>query len=352
MSILPSATTIANNVNTSATGTITFEELATYFAAVNAQYEREGDGTKESAGILRNLNPGSPEPCCSVSQFANYLSTTFAKYPDKLNRLMPLSEKVLAASEANRAAAMVATSVAVPTAVVAVAAVAAPEKQVQALPPAHLTGGMEAPVGVRNEGSYTRSFYTEEQQLRLSVDEDGKKVENKDAAAKQMQALPPAHLTGGMEAPKGIKDMGSFTRSIYNEEQQLRLSVNEDGKTVVAEQKKATETMDATAALLELAFNNFDADKNGTVSCQEFCDFANTLGGLGKMNNEQVAFMIASVDSNNNGILELDEFKQLICNCLRDEFGDINEGTTWHTFFTENFLTKRQAREFNSQNSK
>jgi len=43
---------------------------------------------------------------------------------------------------------------------------------------------------------------------------------------------PPAWVTGGIEAPAGEKDMGSFTIGIYTEEQQKRLNVDETGRKV------------------------------------------------------------------------------------------------------------------------
>merc|ERR1712166_373209 len=51
-------------------------------------------------------------------------------------------------------------------------------------------------------------------------------------APKAVQALPPAHLTGGMEAPAGTKDMGTSVRGVYTAEQQARLCVDEDGQKV------------------------------------------------------------------------------------------------------------------------
>jgi hypothetical protein len=201
--------------------------------------------------------------------------------------------------------------------------------KVQALPPAHLTGSMEAPAGTRDMGTYSRGVYTPEQQARLSVDENGTKVE------KLMQALPPAHLTGSMEAPAGTRDVGTFTRAVYSMEQQFRLSIDENG------QKRSR-----TDLLLETAFINFDENKDGTVSCEEFTDFANTLGGLGQLSNEMVQIMIETVDKNGDGILQLDEFKVLMSTVLSENFGDIKDNENWYSFFCKNFLTKRQAREF------
>jgi len=49
-----------------------------------------------------------------------------------------------------------------------------------------------------------------------------------------VQALPPAHLTGGMEAPAGTTDMGSCVRGVDTAEQQARLGVDENGDKVQA----------------------------------------------------------------------------------------------------------------------
>lgn len=39
----------------------------------------------------------------------------------------------------------------------------------------------------------------------------------------------PAWIMGDIEAPKGEKNMGTWTRGIYTKEQQERLGVDEDG---------------------------------------------------------------------------------------------------------------------------
>jgi hypothetical protein len=64
---------------------------------------------------------------------------------------------------------------------------------VKVLPPAHLTGGMEAPAGEKTVGSSIHAFYTEEQQARLGVDENGDKV---GSTHKVVDGAPPAGLGG------------------------------------------------------------------------------------------------------------------------------------------------------------
>ena len=365
--ILRSAKQIALNVNTSKSNCISFDELSAYFAAVNAQYERESDGTKEARGILRNLNPlnsSEVSPSCTVEQFATYLSTTFQKYPEKLERLLPLSVAVQEAWAKAQSKIVGGKETSTPPwergemekpagtkdmggwtrgvftleqqnrlGVDEDGQKILSNKKVQVLPPAHLLpNGMEAPAGTKDMGSFTRGVYTSEQQARLGVDEDGKKVHE----GKSVQVLPPAHLLpNGMEAPAGTKDMGSFTRAVYSMEQKIRLSVDENGK------KQPT-----TDLLLSVAFENFDEDGNQSISCEEFADFAKTLGGVGQLSNEMVQIMIDTVDQNGDHVLQLNEFKTLISKMLLEEYGEIENGK-WHPFFCEHFLTKRQARIFN-----
>ena len=99
------------------------------------------------------------------------------------------------------------------------------------LPPSWLRGGVEAPAGTKDMGSWTARVYTAEQQARLGVDEFGKKTQKPDFSkkVKGVQALPPAWVTGGIEAPAGTKDMGGWTAAVYTAEQQARLGVDEQG---------------------------------------------------------------------------------------------------------------------------
>ena len=96
---------------------------------------------------------------------------------------------------------------------------------------------MEAPKGVKTvSGGYQEKYYTREQQVRLNVDKHGRKRE----AVKNLMAAPPKWITGEIEAPRGVKDMGSWNKRVYDAEQQKRLNVDEDGNKVVkAKQKQA-----------------------------------------------------------------------------------------------------------------
>eukprot|EP00911_Craspedida_sp_UC1_P000281 UC1_evm1s215 len=87
---------------------------------------------------------------------------------------------------------------------------------------------MEAPAGEKDMGGWTAAVFTAEQQAKLGVDEFGKKVQA-DAAVGGVGAIGPAWTRGDMEAPAGEKDMGGWTASVYTEEQQKRLGVDEQG---------------------------------------------------------------------------------------------------------------------------
>eukprot|EP00949_MAST-11_sp_MAST-11-sp1_P000689 g689.t1 len=101
------------------------------------------------------------------------------------------------------------------------------------LRPAWLRNGIgEPPAGTEDMGSWSAAVYTEEQQQRLGVDKDGnRKVRYK--------ATPPAWITSGTEAPAGEKDMGSWTASVFTEEQQARLGVDEYGNKLLDEDDEA-----------------------------------------------------------------------------------------------------------------
>jgi len=104
------------------------------------------------------------------------------------------------------------------------------------LPPPWLLGGIEAPAGEKQIGKGTFSVYTEEQQARLGIDETGNKIEPNTAAgaegAIKVGAVGPAWTRGEMEAPGGEKDMVGYVVAVYTEEQQARLGVDEKGNTV------------------------------------------------------------------------------------------------------------------------
>ena len=112
--------------------------------------------------------------------------------------------------------------------------------------PAWTRGEIEKPAGERNMGTWTAAVYTEEQQVRLGVDEHGTKVHaTGDAPASGcgdggfgsggprplggLGGIGPAWTRGEMEKPAGEKDMGGWTALVYTEEQQARLGVDEQG---------------------------------------------------------------------------------------------------------------------------
>jgi hydroxyisourate hydrolase len=52
------------------------------------------------------------------------------------------------------------------------------------------------------------------------------------ATATSTQVLPPAWLSGEMEEPAGEKDMGSWIKAVFTDEQRARLNVDENGRPV------------------------------------------------------------------------------------------------------------------------
>lgn len=98
--------------------------------------------------------------------------------------------------------------------------------------------------------------------------------------------------------------------------------------------------------LLDLSFANFDADGNGSVTCVEFQDFANTLNSFGAMSEDMVKILISGFDVNSDGVLSKWEFHNLLLHALSDEFGDTRspDNESWWPFVKEHFLTKAQAR--------
>ena len=105
------------------------------------------------------------------------------------------------------------------------------------LPPPWLTGRMEAPAGEKNMGTWTAAYFTEEQQNRLNVTEDGAPRPHP-AAVPPMGArrvmggsrgIGPAWTRGEIERPAGEADMGGWTAGVYTAEQQARLGVDSNG---------------------------------------------------------------------------------------------------------------------------
>mmetsp|Transcript_63054 Transcript_63054/g.133097 ORF Transcript_63054/g.133097 Transcript_63054/m.133097 type:complete len:648 (+) Transcript_63054:139-2082(+) len=108
--------------------------------------------------------------------------------------------------------------------------------RLHALGPAWTRGEIEKPAGTKNMGTYSILVYTAEQQARLGVDEQGNKRPTSPITRgvssptfSQTRSLGPAWTRGEIEKPAGTKDMGSFKVLVYTEEQQQRLGVDENG---------------------------------------------------------------------------------------------------------------------------
>ncbi len=66
---------------------------------------------------------------------------------------------------------------------------------------------------------------------------------------------------------------------------------------------------------LRRAFDAFDVDKSGTISVTEMYQVMNQAGC--KASPARVAELIRVFDSNNSGVMEFDEFVELITNASR-----------------------------------
>ena len=114
-----------------------------------------------------------------------------------------------------------------------------PNQQVQAVGPAWLRSGQEKPEGTKDMGSWVAAVFTKEQQVRLGVDEFGKKkLHLPDKAAPKVRGLGPTWTRGEVEAPGAEKDMGGWTAAVYTEEQQTRLNVDAFGEKVGKQKSK------------------------------------------------------------------------------------------------------------------
>lgn len=126
------------------------------------------------------------------------------------------------------------------------------------LGPAWTRGEIEAPAGTKEMGGWTAAVYTAEQQARLGVDESGKKLQENAAPAPQpgvqkiVGLVGPAWTRGEVEAPAGTKDMGGWTSAVYTAEQQARLGVDEQGKKVQAASAGVLPTQSVGAVLQAL----------------------------------------------------------------------------------------------------
>mmetsp|Transcript_53836 Transcript_53836/g.125532 ORF Transcript_53836/g.125532 Transcript_53836/m.125532 type:complete len:437 (-) Transcript_53836:94-1404(-) len=185
------------------------------------------------------------------------------------------------------------------------------------LGPAWTRGEIEPPAGTKNMGTWTASVYSPEQQARLGVDENGKKLSVPAKAAapatvvpsamgmpQRAMALPPLWVTGGMEKPAGTKDMGTFKQAVYTPEQQARLGVDEFGtKLVAAAAQAVSKTEEPQASLPTLTPEYLAALESSETLFADLC----------KQH-------FRKYDANKDGLLELTEIAKL-CKDLHISFG-------------------------------
>eukprot|EP00440_Ansanella_granifera_P059497 gb/GFBE01064486.1/.p1 GENE.gb/GFBE01064486.1/~~gb/GFBE01064486.1/.p1 ORF type:complete len:408 (+),score=94.94 gb/GFBE01064486.1/:1-1224(+) len=170
--------------------------------------------------------------------------------------------------------------------------------------PAWTRGEIEKPAGTRNMGTWTALVYTEEQQRRLGVDEQGIKqaVTISPASPPVVNAMGPAWTRGEIEKPAGRRNMGSYTTLVYTEEQQQRLGVDENGVKRatpapsapgggyqaghgVINQKYAASLRSSpqlVASMCKMYFKKYDINKDGALQLSEITslcvDLHNSFG--------------------------------------------------------------------------
>jgi len=93
---------------------------------------------------------------------------------------------------------------------------------------------VEKPAETKEMGGWTAQVYSQEQQDRLGVDANGKPNADmngvKSMAGTSNGGIGPEWTWNSkVEPPKGVKDMGTWKKAVYTEEQQSRLFVDEDG---------------------------------------------------------------------------------------------------------------------------
>jgi len=93
---------------------------------------------------------------------------------------------------------------------------------------------VEKPAETKDMGGWTAQVYSQEQQDRLGVDANGKPNADMNGVKSMVGTSnggigPEWTWNSKVEPPQGVKDMGTWKKAVYTEEQQSRLFVDEDG---------------------------------------------------------------------------------------------------------------------------
>eukprot|EP00930_Biecheleria_cincta_P057204 TRINITY_DN4317_c0_g1_i1.p1 TRINITY_DN4317_c0_g1~~TRINITY_DN4317_c0_g1_i1.p1 ORF type:complete len:614 (-),score=142.22 TRINITY_DN4317_c0_g1_i1:76-1917(-) len=211
-----------------------------------------------------------------------------------------------------------------------------------AIGPAWTRGEIERPQGTKDMGGWTAGVYTAEQQARLGVDEMGNKLAQAPAAAAQpaaCRAIGPAWTRGEIEKPQGTKDMGGWTSLVYTQEQQERLGVDEQGNVVAKDEASPEPAPPLTispqyaAALLNapklcddmcaMYFKRYDTNNDQALQVSEITRLCTDLHlGLGMtidVNEEAVRGSIAGfTQRSQEDRLTLEEFREWFTSVLQE----------------------------------
>merc|ERR1712173_469687 len=76
------------------------------------------------------------------------------------------------------------------------------------------------------------------------------------------------------------------------------------------EKKKGVKQNTSYVDELKEAFNVFDKNGDGEITAQELADTMKALGE--NLTEDDVKFMMSEVDSDNNGVIDFDEFKKMM----------------------------------------
>eukprot|EP00038_Savillea_parva_P011631 m.198937 g.198937 ORF g.198937 m.198937 type:complete len:304 (+) comp20610_c0_seq1:29-940(+) len=129
------------------------------------------------------------------------------------------------------------------------------------LRPRWLREGLEPPAGEKNMGTWTKAVYTEEQQNRLGVREDGEPYKLINGPL-----VKPHWIEAGLEPPAGEVNMGTWIKAVYTKEQQKRLGVDEDGRVPDKANDATASLPDAVASLGLNTSDPGSATASATVS--------------------------------------------------------------------------------------
>ncbi|WP_395241646.1 EF-hand domain-containing protein, partial [Salmonella sp. s51933] len=86
------------------------------------------------------------------------------------------------------------------------------------------------------------------------------------------------------------------------------------------------------------AFDLFDKDKNGTISRMEIAEVLKSMGQT--FSDEQIKETLKNIDTNNDGVLNTQEFEKFLAECDRNNEKELREAFNTFDKDGSNFVTK------------